>query len=68
MIKRLVVNTPVSVTCKVCGPTVKMIVKESSINGMQFLGCPNYPNCRYTEEITEDIKLELAGFQRLPGF
>jgi len=68
MLKKFVVNTQVSVTCPNCGPTVKMIIKESSINGLQFLGCPNFPICRYTQEITEDLRLNLSGYQKLPGF
>lgn len=65
---KLADNTPVSVTCPVCGPTVKLIIKTSSINGSQFLGCPNFPSCRYTQAISEDLKLTLAGYQKLPGF
>ena len=68
MNKKLTVNMPVSVTCPQCGPTVRLIVKESSINGSQFLGCPNFPNCRYTQAISEDLKLKLAGYQKLPWF
>lgn len=68
MLKKLVVNTKSSISCPKCGPNTKLIVKESSINGSQFLGCPNYPNCRHAQEIPEDMKLELLGIQRLPGF
>lgn len=68
MNKKLTVNVAVSVTCPHCGPTARLIVKESSINGSQFLGCPNYPTCRHAQEIPEDMKLELMGIQRLPGF
>ena len=68
MDKKLKVNSQVSSTCPHCGPSVKLIVKESTINGSQFLGCPNFPNCRYTQEISEATRLELAGYLKLPGF
>lgn len=47
---------------------VKLVVRTNSENGTQFLGCPNFPMCRHSEPIPEDVKMEAAGATRLPGF
>lgn len=31
----------------------------------QFLGCPDYPRCRHTQALPEDVKLTLRGQKRL---
>lgn len=67
-LKRLQTNSQVQRPCPLCGPAVLLIVKTNSINGSQFLGCPNFPSCRHTEEIPESIRLQLAGYHKLPGF
>lgn len=67
-LKQLPVNSQVRKACPTCGPAVLLIVKTNSINGSQFLGCPNFPKCRYSEEIPESIRLELSGYCKLPGF
>lgn len=57
----LVKNSEVSAYCPECKPLVKLIVKENRHSGHQFLGCPNWPQCNYTREIPEEIKMRQAG-------
>lgn len=64
----LVDNAEVNRSCQVCGPATKLRVKTNREKGTQFLGCPNWPECSYTEKIPEDLKLISQGAQRLPGF
>jgi ssDNA-binding Zn-finger/Zn-ribbon topoisomerase 1 len=66
--KKLLDGSEVSRDCPECGSGSKLIVRTNSKDGSQFLGCPNYPGCRYTEPIPQDIRMILAGAQRLPGF
>ena len=49
------------ITCPDCGPSAKLVVRENRANGTDFLGCPNYPTCRYTQPIPEEWKMRLAG-------
>lgn len=49
-------ETPVvesDVTCDKCG--AKMVVKQSARG--RFLACPNYPKCRNTKSLDEEVKL-----------
>jgi len=61
-------HTEVSLHCPECGPAHKLIIRTNRENGGQFLGCPRWPDCEYTREIPEDIKMNAAGAERLPGF
>lgn len=63
--KPLPENKPTAKACPECAADVYLIVKTNSKNGSQFLGCPNFPACRHTEPIPEDIKLRLLGQKRL---
>lgn len=55
--------------CKAEGRgNVKLIVRTNRLNGRQFLGCPNWPECDHTEPIPEDVKMRAAGATTLPGF
>jgi len=54
-------NYETGLTCPNCGPSVKLIVKANTKTGSQFLGCPNYPECRHTREIPEEWKMREAG-------
>ncbi|MEA1999658.1 MAG: topoisomerase DNA-binding C4 zinc finger domain-containing protein [Euryarchaeota archaeon] len=58
-------NTESGVLCPKCNPPVKLIVKTNSHNGNQFLGCPNWPNCKHTQVIPEEWKMRAAGQQEL---
>ena len=61
-------GTKVSRDCPKCGTGSKLMVRTNRANGSQFLGCPNWPTCNYTEPIPESVMMELAGAQRMPGF
>lgn len=58
-------NREVDLRCPECSADTKLLIKTNTHNGSQFLGCPNYPACRFTREIPESLKMELRGFQRL---
>jgi ssDNA-binding Zn-finger/Zn-ribbon topoisomerase 1 len=51
--------------CPDCGPNTKLIVRTNRVNGSQFLGCPNWPGCKYSAPIPESLLMELAGVQPL---
>ncbi len=54
--------------CPLCGPTNRLVIRENQATGVQFLGCPNWPDCNYSEPIPEEIRMINAGATRLPGF
>lgn len=58
-------NKETDLRCPNCSADTKLIVRTNRHNGSQFLGCPNYPTCRYTREIPEHVKMELQGYKRL---
>ena len=58
-------SQPTGLTCPNCGPAVALEIKTNSHTGRQFLGCSNYPACRYTCDIPEEWKLRMAGQQEL---
>lgn len=57
----------VAATCAECGVGTSLIIQINGRTGKPFLGCPNWPDCKYTKEVSIDIEMELAGAQRLPG-
>ena len=59
-------RTQVSIFCPDCGRglkpvSIKLIVRTNSQNGSRFLGCPNYPRCKYTQALPQDIIMRLTG-------
>jgi ssDNA-binding Zn-finger/Zn-ribbon topoisomerase 1 len=56
-------RTRVKKRCPDCG--AEMIVRTNRENGSQFLGCTSYPKCKRTEEIPENIRMELEGQPKL---
>ena len=54
-------NQETDMYCPNCGPSVKLIVKTNRHNHNQFLGCPNWPECNYTNPIPEDWKMRALG-------
>jgi ssDNA-binding Zn-finger/Zn-ribbon topoisomerase 1 len=44
--------------CPKCGAGTKLVVRTNSKNNSQFLGCPNYPECKHTEKIPEALRME----------
>ena len=63
--KTLPNGTSVKIYCETCQEegrgAVDMIVRTNKTNHTQFLGCPNWPKCTYTEEISMAIKMRLQG-------
>jgi hypothetical protein len=44
---------------------VKLVVKNNRITGNQFLGCPNWPRCNYTQGIPESWYMRAMGQQEM---
>ena len=63
--KKLPNNMPTHVFCPKCREDgrgfVTLIVKSNRHNDNQFLGCPQWPDCDHTEEITEEMRMRLHG-------
>lgn len=51
--------------CPLCGAGSNLVVRTNKSNGSQFLGCANWPECEYTEDIPESILMEIMGQPRL---
>lgn len=53
--------TTVEITkhCPECGRELK--IRTNRQNGSQFISCSGFPECRYSESISENLKMELAG-------
>jgi len=66
--KKLPTGMCVNVFCPRCVPRVKLVVRTNRANGSQFLGCPNWPECKHTQAIPEDLIMKLHGATPLPGF
>jgi ssDNA-binding Zn-finger/Zn-ribbon topoisomerase 1 len=45
--------------CVRCGSLLQ--IRRNRASGEEFLGCSSYPECDYTEELPEAIKLRRAG-------
>ncbi len=56
----------ITVPCPECGR--EMVVRTNGTTGEQFFGCSQYPTCKGTRPIGEDVKMRLAGAVTLPGF
>lgn len=47
---------PNKVRCPSCGSRLVIRkAKRGKYAGSRFLGCPNYPRCRYTRDVVDDI-------------
>ena len=53
--------------CPECGPGATLVVRVNRTTGEEFLGCPRWPNCTYTERIPESVRMRLRGVATLPG-
>ncbi len=58
-------NKETDLRCQNCTADVRLIIKTNRHNGNQFLGCPNWPECDYTRQIPESLKMALRGHPRL---
>lgn len=67
--QRLPKNKPSTISCPNClemsRGDVKLIVRTNKENGTQFLGCPNYPACDFTQPIREETRMRLQGQKEL---
>ena len=57
----------VSKTCPKCAPD-RLVVRTNHQTSVDFLGCENWPDCKYTEPLPLDMELRRAGVATLPGF
>ncbi len=48
------------VVCPDCDAP-NLIVRTNRANDSQFLGCPNWPACKHTQAITQEIQMRLQG-------
>ena len=60
-------TTEVSKNCPQCAPD-RLVVRTNGDTGVDFLGCENWPDCKYTEPMPLDMELRRAGVATLPGF
>jgi len=51
--------------CPKCGPAAKLVIRTNRTNGSQFCGCPNWPDCTYTEEVPPALLAEAGGQPKL---
>jgi ssDNA-binding Zn-finger/Zn-ribbon topoisomerase 1 len=58
-------NKPVAKYCPECKTLTKLIIKTNSHTDEQFLGCPNFPKCRHTQEISEEMRMRVLGQKEL---
>ncbi len=52
-------------TCPDCGMTHKLVVRVNGKTDEKFLGCPNWPKCKFTQEIPDHIWMEAQGQPKL---
>ena len=45
-----------------------LIIRINKESQIQFVGCSQWPQCEYTTEIPESLRLRLMGAETLPGF
>jgi len=43
----------------------KLIVRTNSNNGSRFLGCSDYPRCRHTEALPQEMIMRMMGQKEL---
>ena len=53
-------------TCPHCAQS--LVVRANGETGEEFLGCSQYPACKYTEPLPIDIVMRRSGVATLPGF
>lgn len=61
-------KTPI-IPCPACADNgrgrVLLEVRVNRKTGGEFLGCPEWPECSYTQPVPESIRMEMAGQPRL---
>lgn len=53
----------ISKPCPECGRELK--IRTNRKTETQFISCSGFPDCRYTETISENLKMELMGHPTL---
>ena len=53
------INKLITKNCPKCGR--KLIIRKNKYEGSLFVGCTNYPECKYTEELSEEFIMRLYG-------
>ena len=60
------VKEDISKLCPECGQ--KLMVRTNRKTETDFLGCSEWPGCKYTETLPIDIEMKRRGAPTLPGF
>jgi len=60
-------GTMLSITCPRCGLAHRLILRKNTETGELFCGCQNWPVCKYTRPLTEDLWMRLMGRKGLFG-
>ena len=58
--------TNIQKSCPDCGKP--LTIRVNGRTQQEFVGCSEYPECRYTEPLPIDIILRRQGAAPLPGF
>lgn len=58
-------NKKSDIFCPICSPAPRLIVKTNRFTGKQFLGCPNFPECTYKQNIPEEWIMRQLGQKSL---
>jgi ssDNA-binding Zn-finger/Zn-ribbon topoisomerase 1 len=54
-------GTEVSIGCPKCGVATKLVVRMNKKKKTKFLGCPNWPECDWTQNVPDHIWMEASG-------
>lgn len=59
-------GTEVTITCPECDPRmVRLVVRTNRDTEEQFLGCPNWPDCKHTQPLPQRVRMRLLGHPTL---
>jgi ssDNA-binding Zn-finger/Zn-ribbon topoisomerase 1 len=51
--------------CPECKNSTKLILRQNSYTSEFFIACPNYPECKFTKPLSEELKMRLNGQETL---
>jgi ssDNA-binding Zn-finger/Zn-ribbon topoisomerase 1 len=57
-----------TILCPKCMPRVALVVRTNRLTKVQFLGCPNWPDCGESAPIPESWRMRAMGQQELDLF
>lgn len=49
------------ISCPECGPGSSMIIRQNRETKEFFIGCSNYPRCRFSQNLPESLRLQALG-------